>query len=592
MTDVTPSEVGGKATSWDRLRAAGLPVPRGFAIPADAPVDVATITEALTALPGVDLVAVRSSAVGEDSHQQALAGLFESALDVEAEGAAVLAAVLRCRAQGGSARALSAAGRPLRMGVLVQEMVRPSCSGVLFTRDPLGAAAGMVVEAVNGHLRALVEGRDDAKRWLLGDAATPTFEGLDDERLRLIGTRVEEVLGCPADIEWALADGELIVLQARPITSLTSTRGTGLLLVPVTPTEAARLPPAVAQHDKIALRLVAAELGIPISHGYVALATSPSSADVVAAAAALAGWGEFIAVLLAPFDLDGEIFRRFGTGATAGADLVRFVDRVSTRHTSFAFLLKELQETAQTGVAVRLRDGSVHVEIVEGHFITKGFADPSVYQLDPSGAQTSFTPGRQDFAMQVVAGNTVRVAVDRPPTATTDQLAVVHRAAVGLAERYPTCGVEFGFTPEGGFFLVDLYQGAATEPPERRDVLSHGRVVGRVRILDLPEDAAEASVERHVHSRRSESGAAPSEPEILVVRRPLHVLDRFVYEASPGSLGFICEGGALLCHLAVVMREHGVPGLVVADATTRFRDGERLVLDTRPGSAAAVTRLD
>ena len=78
---------------------------------------------------------------------------------------------------------------------------------------------------------------------------------------------------------------------------------------------------------------------------------------------------------------------------------------------------------------------------------------------------------------------------------------------------------------------------------------------------------ASSPIERHAHSRRAGATASPGDAEILVVRRPYHLLDQLIYDAAPDTLGFICEGGALLCHLAVVMREHGVPGLILPGAT-------------------------
>lgn len=588
------ADIGGKAASWVRLREAGLLVPDGFAVAAGATSDDPAVAEHVAALLSrrrVRALAVRSSGVGEDGAETSMAGLFESFLDVPPTLEAVVTAIRRCRAAGESARARSAFGRAVPMGVLVQEMIDPRCSGVLFTRDPMGGD-GMVVEAVAGHLGRLVGGAADAARWTLccRTAGTP-YPEVDDDELHALGELVERVVGAPADIEWALGPDGLVVLQARPITNLDRDAGRGLTLVAVTANNAPKLPREVRQHDKIALRVVASELGIAISNGFVALASFPSPADVQQAAARLLAWGEFIAVLLVPFDLEGQIFRRFGTGATAEHDIASFANAVGQKHDRFAFLLKELQDTAMTGVAVRLPDGSVHVEIVEGHFVTKGFADPTVYRLGPSGELLAHAPGRQDLAMQVVGGRKVRMPVERPPTATAAQLASVRHATLGLATRYPDAGIEFGFTPMGDFFLVDLYQSAATRPPDRGDVLSEGRVVGRVRVLHLPEDAVEESIERHVHSRGDDAAGARTEAEIVVVRRPLHVLDRLIYEAAPDALGFIVEGGALLCHLAVVMRERGVPGLVLPGALEAFRDGDRIVLDTRPGSGATVVRL-
>ena len=164
----TPDQplLGGKAASWLLLREAGVLVPDGFVIAAGEDLGVAPIAESLKALlerTGSPTVAVRSSGVGEDGAARALAGLFETFLEVPAVAKDILEAATRCRAAGRSARARSAMGEDVPMGVLVQEMVHPDLSGVLFTRDPLGQVQGMVVDAVQGHLGQLVDGRGEAR---------------------------------------------------------------------------------------------------------------------------------------------------------------------------------------------------------------------------------------------------------------------------------------------------------------------------------------------------------------------------------------------------------------------------------------------
>lgn len=596
-SSATPTAIGGKADAWFRLHAAGISVPDGFCIPAGVEIDVESVGAALATLKqrtGARFVAVRSSGIGEDGAEIALAGLFESVLDVPADVDGIVRAARRCRDAGHTSRSAAALGKVAEIGVLVQEMLTPTRSGVLFTRDPVTGHVAPVVEVVQGHLRTLVDGSSaDAVRLVLG--ADRDVDGavlLPGERDALLGLcpAVEAVLGGSADIEWASVGGQIIVLQARPITTLRSI-ARGLALHPVDHLAARHLPPVVLRHDKIELRLTAARLSIGISAGFVALAKAPESPDVARAAARLEAWGEFIAVLLDPFDLDGQIHRTFGTGPTARADLARFIAPLESLDRGFAFLLKELQDTALTGVAVRLADGGVHVEVICGHFITKGFEEPRSYRLAADGSVASSSPGSQTVAMQVIAGRMVRVPVVAPATLSSEQLAEVRHAAVSLATTYPDAGIEFGYTPDGEFFLVDLYRSTSVNPPERGDVLSEGRVMGRIRVLDVPADAIESSIERHIHSRRTESDPASAVPEILVVSRPFHVLDELIYRAATGTLGFICDGGALLCHLAVVMRERGVPGFVLPGATSAFRDGERVVLDTRPGSPAPVTRI-
>ena len=102
--------------------------------------------------------------------------------------------------------------------------------------------------------------------------------------------------------------------------------------------------------------------------------------------------------------------------------------------------------------------------------------------------------------------------------------------------------------------------------------------------------AIEESIERHVHDARASASREERSPEILLVKRPYHVLDRLVYAAAPGALGIVCEEGSLLCHLAVVMREKGVPGLLLSNARSVVGDGDLALLDTRPGATTMLRK--
>lgn len=587
------AHLGGKADAWLRLFEAGIPVPDGFCIPADVAIDESEIATALAALrhrTGSDLVAVRSSGIGEDGHETALAGLFESYLDVEPTPSSVAAKCVQCRANGRSNRTLAALGKVVEIAIIVQEMLRPTRSGVLFTRNPLSGDADEVVEVVQGHLSILVESGSAAVRLSLSDETATALLPEERRELRRIANLVESTLGTPADLEWASLNGKIIVLQARPITTLRTSHPRGLTLVPTSTSAASTLPHAVRRHDKVALRLVAAEHGISISAGFIVLANSPAGTDFESAAATLEGWGEFIAVLLDPFHLDGKIHRTIGHGRSARDDLSKFC-RLAARLESYTFLLKELQETASTGVAVRLPNGGVRIEVIHGHFITKGHESPRSYILSVDGAVVEKSTGSQSTAVMIVGGKPVEMRVTVPVMLSDAQIAEIRRAVMTLHSHYPEAGIEFGFTPVGDFFLVDLYRGKSVVPPSRDGVISEGRVTGIVRRIETPENAIQESIERHVNSRRGPSGRRNDAPTIIVVSRPFHLLDTMIFDAAPDTLGFIFDGGALLCHLAVVMRERGVPGLIREGATREFSDGDRVVLDTRPGSTEFLRRI-
>jgi pyruvate, water dikinase len=202
-------------------------------------------------------VAVRSSACAEDSEAASFAGQQETYLHVR--GAEALRARIRdCWASFFSERALFYRSQKgsladLGMAVVVQRMVEADVAGVLFTCDPVRKRRDrMVVEAVLGLGEAVVSGEVTPDHYVLKrdgtvkkahvhvqpHATVSLPEGGVTERelspeeggvqkageellaaLARIGDDLEQRLGGPQDIEWAVQDGELFVLQARPVTT-------------------------------------------------------------------------------------------------------------------------------------------------------------------------------------------------------------------------------------------------------------------------------------------------------------------------------------------------------------------------------------
>jgi pyruvate,water dikinase len=230
---------GRKAAILARLAARGFPVPRGVVVPAavferalgrnlEVPVDAAAdLISAVHGWGDVPLV-VRSSGVDEDGTGASYAGLFTSVLDVRGESA-VIDAVRACWRSAFDPRVTSYGGaQPPRLAVLVQPMVAATAAGVAFTADPVtGERNCVVIDAVAGIGERLTSGVETPGRWIVrGDDAHQYSAGevvIDRQWAQLIANlarRVEAELGEPQDIEWALVDDKVILLQARPITAL------------------------------------------------------------------------------------------------------------------------------------------------------------------------------------------------------------------------------------------------------------------------------------------------------------------------------------------------------------------------------------
>ncbi|MBG0812935.1 rifamycin-inactivating phosphotransferase [Planomonospora sp. ID82291] len=226
----------------------------GTAIPGDL---AAAITRALARLGGRAACAVRSSATAEDLPTASFAGQHDTYLNVVG-AAAVLRHVRRCWASLFTERAVTyrrrngVDHRAVRMAVVVQRMVLPRASGVLFTADPVtGDRRTATVEACFGLGEALVSGLVDPDVFTVRDGEvvarapaaerravpTPPTGGAreavtgprrerpaltDAQAVRLVrlGRRIEARFGRPQDIEWCLADDGLHIVQSRPVTTL------------------------------------------------------------------------------------------------------------------------------------------------------------------------------------------------------------------------------------------------------------------------------------------------------------------------------------------------------------------------------------
>lgn len=230
--------VGTKAAALARLASQGFNVPAGFVVTTAACDHIGAGTQIadevwvaiLSHLEqlGKGPVAVRSSASAEDLADASYAGQYETMLDVEGPDA-LAAAIGRCLASANSeqVRAYRGSDAPGRMAVLIQKMVPSDAAGVAFTANPITGDAEVLVSAVKGLGDRLVSGEATPDEWVVRGAEVSCVcapEGaLKVSQVKAIAEQAraaEGLFGSPQDVEWAIADGELFLLQARPITAL------------------------------------------------------------------------------------------------------------------------------------------------------------------------------------------------------------------------------------------------------------------------------------------------------------------------------------------------------------------------------------
>ncbi|WP_328377452.1 phosphoenolpyruvate synthase [Streptomyces sp. NBC_00440] len=237
----------------------------GIAVPDDL---AAAITGALARLGEHTACAVRSSATAEDLPTASFAGQQDTYLNVVGPEA-VLQHISRCWASLFTERAVTYRRRngidhrTVHMAVVVQQMVFPDASGILFTADPvtgnrkvatvdagfgLGEALvsglvnpdvfkvrhGEVVERVIAAKQRAVHALPAGGTWEVAvdpqRQEQPALTDAQAVRLVQLGRRIEAHFGRPQDIEWCLADGDFRIVQSRPITTLFPIPETGDVL--------------------------------------------------------------------------------------------------------------------------------------------------------------------------------------------------------------------------------------------------------------------------------------------------------------------------------------------------------------------------
>lgn len=179
---------------------------------------------------------MRSSATAEDLPEASFAGQYDTFLNVNSAKACV-SAVKQCWASLWTERAYRYREKngidhqQIRMAVILQQQVDADMAGVAFSIDPVtGSRLRIVIEACQGLGEALVSGQVTPERWIwskpkLVVLGKDPVEGTNlNQRVakRLVRQvrRLERLLDAPLDVEWAVQDGKLYFLQARPITTL------------------------------------------------------------------------------------------------------------------------------------------------------------------------------------------------------------------------------------------------------------------------------------------------------------------------------------------------------------------------------------
>lgn len=261
ISDNDSNSVGNKAYNLNRLANAGFSIPKGFVITTRAFREWLENKDMGTGVPdqifqacqtlSLEKVAVRSSSTVEDLSQASSAGVYKTSLNITKEMLidAIIEGFQSFSDPNAQAYRLDRSiGEEANMAVIVQEMINAEISGVLFTRNPSNHNPDeFVVNATFGLGEPLVSGKISGDTYVISrrdekviksiitqkdiilteDSEVSLVESIKSSRtlndsqisqLVQIGKMAEKLFDSPQDIEFAIKDGKIWVLQSRPIT--------------------------------------------------------------------------------------------------------------------------------------------------------------------------------------------------------------------------------------------------------------------------------------------------------------------------------------------------------------------------------------
>ncbi|WP_321817251.1 MULTISPECIES: PEP/pyruvate-binding domain-containing protein [unclassified Paraburkholderia] len=503
-------------------------------------------------------LAVRSSASVEDGERHSFAGIFSTRLEIQGL-AALKAAILDVWRSGVSRAAIvervRAGHADMRIGmtVILQRMVEARVAGVAFSVDPLSGQPDICIELVESLGEAMVSGVEKGHPARLASNGQLYAPGLDAYHSLLLeisalARKAAELIGAPADIEWAADGRQLWLLQARPITTVGSTAEDEAPCFESVPLYASdddaltayRPLPSFAQYfrsKRKPLADFAARHGVPAGNALLVRANRAGfAAEPTRRDALLAQFRTPEVVLDFSDCVRQQILPREALQGRLNELLGERADR---------FVVREFV-AGDTGLITQAcEDGSVVCEwSADGLLaINRGIAGTACTTL--TGAPSPHVPDAQRLF------HITREAVNT--------LGPIQLEWVRLCDRLYL----IDFSPLATLATLDeadacriISPGFADGPAVVIGTDSHMEdisVSATVSINAIPSAESLGPALSQLEARLREHGGQA----IVVSPRPYAALAALI----PHARGFVFEQASMLCHLSILLREHGIPAV-------------------------------
>ncbi len=582
--EIALEDYGAKAYWMNWMHRQGLCVPNSFFIPLmdreswQWAVDRDMLRESLLKFMrrignGNKSFAIRSSAQQEDGEWESHAGRFKTFLDVR-DPEDAYRKILQVAASGGEHN---------RVGVIVQEMIPASYSGVIFSSEPgSGSKSELSVSVVSGRGDRLVSGMESGEdirvRLLAANREIVSSQSKIDKSLLLalseLAKSIEGKLKIPVDIEWCVEKetDKLYILQCRPMTGIFVRENA---IVPVEKSAVEKAPFYLSDMRLIDLKELAGKYHILMPDSFFffcncqAEEIPPVSFDYQRSSLCS---GYSIALLSpqlqeqkAPMLVGNKTAvyssakcYRFGIRNLADyenlntclADLYKLACPIQW---SCSFLIQELWKTRYSGMIQQTKDGGI-IEISRGVFQTKGAFSINTYLLDADGKVTYRRECRQEKYVDIIEGCILEYYNNENQVLSFSHTYIesLWNHFIEITKRIQE-PIEFGILEDEQMtpYLMGRFSGNRvniTAHAMERGVLSAGRITGK--LIKLGE-----------HEEWIQEHEALEEPVIFYLDKPDIRWQKLLEQYPASGMGFLFREGALLCHLAILLRERQIPAI-------------------------------
>jgi rifampicin phosphotransferase len=445
------------------------------------------------------------------------------------------------------------------MAVIVQHMVDAALAGVLFTQP-----GRLLVSATVGTGEHLMGGTADA---LVCDLPATGHAPPPYGDLAVLATTLSTAFAQDIDIEWAWVREGLQLLQVRPVTasvasdtprgpifSASSLYFSDSLPCEISLGECAELYLSITR-KRVPLFRLATEFGFTVNDGWVLTLNGAGLAS-----SAGAHWlGQLSGTLIV--DIGTRIRQNILDAVELKDFLATTLNLGRDTTTTHTLLLRPFISGRSGAITQRLSDGTTVLEHSPDGLlaINRGLAAPSTLLLSATQLRSKEFPATisepwSESVLIQMADFTAIFDADHPGACIEWVLHgqrphVIDYSVPGMDRRIAT---SHGLTLSSGIAQGPLFVADATQyDTDLLTRLSIAPIVSITGNADVPEA-------HYIENLLDKISNVPGKP-VIYAFRPYAILSRLINHAA----GFIFQGGSPLCHLAILLREAGIPAAVV-----------------------------